>query len=90
MAFESSVTQDAAFGNPAPSYKLRWRDTTGGGIPTYLARDFGISDAVVVEFLADWYVNEVASRSRIGFGVLRSASGAGIAVVIDTDTSGAT
>lgn len=90
MAFESSVTEDAAFGNPAPSYKLRWRDTTGGGIPTYLARDFGVADAVVVEFLADWYVNQVASRSRIGFGVLRSASGVGIAVVIDQDSGGST
>lgn len=88
MAFESSVTQDATFGNPAPSYKLRWRDTTGGGIPTYLARDFGVGSAVVVDFLADWYVNSVASRSRIGFGVLRSASGVGIAVVIDTDNGG--
>lgn len=88
MAFESSVTQDATFGNPAPSYKLRWRDTTGGGIPTYLARDFGVGGAVVVEFLADWYVNQVASRSRIGFGVLRSASGVGIAVVIDQDSGG--
>ncbi len=88
MAFESSVTEDAAFGNPAPSYKLRWRDTTGGGIPTYLARDFGVGSAVVVEFLADWYVNQVANHSRIGFGVLRSASGVGIAAVIDDNSGG--
>ena len=50
MAFESSVTQVAdPLGGSGTVYQLRWRDTTGGGIPTYLSRNFGVASASVVE-----------------------------------------
>lgn len=83
MAFSSAVTQDAAVGNPLPSIRLAWQDTSGGGIPTYAARDFGISTAVIVEFTSDWRVNSVADRSRAGWGMFRTETGQGVAVAVD-------
>jgi len=85
MAFESSVTQTTIGADSV--YQLRWRDTTGGGIPTFAARNFGIASATIAEWTCDWQCNDVASRSRIQFGIFRDAVGDGAMVVIER-TSG--
>lgn len=90
MAFESSVTQVAdPLGGSGTVYQLRWRDTTGGGIPTFLSRNFGVASASVVEATYVWACNDVASRSRLGFGVMRDGAGIGPAVIVER-VSGAT
>jgi hypothetical protein len=86
MAFESNVIQDATIGNPAPSYRLAWRDTIGGGIPTYAARNFGVASATVIEFTSDWRASRAASGTRqAGWGLWRDSSGNGIAVVLEAN-----
>jgi hypothetical protein len=81
MAFESSVTQVTI--GPDSAYQLRWRDTQGGQIPTFAARNFSIADATICEFTSDWQVNSVASRSRAEWGIYRSILGNGPVVAID-------
>lgn len=81
MAFESSVAQTTL--GPDNVYRLRWRDTTGGAIPTFLARNFGISRASVCEFTSDWQVNSAGGLARLQFGVFRDAIGEGPMVVIE-------
>ena len=78
MAFESSVTQVAdPLGGSGTVYQLRWRDTTGGGIPTFLSRNFGVASASVVEATYVWACNSVGGKSRLGFGVMRDGAGLG-------------
>ena len=69
-------------GGSGTVYQLRWRDTTGGGIPTYLSRNFGAS-ASVVEATYVWACNSVGGKSRLGFGVMRDGAGIGPAVIIE-------
>lgn len=84
MAFESSVTQVAdPLGGSGTVYHLRWRDTTGDGIPTFLARNFGVASASVVETTYVWACNSVGGKSRLGFGVMRDAAGIGPAVIVE-------
>jgi len=81
MAFESSVSQVVVGGDTV--IRLQWRDTQGGGIPTFAARNFGIEDATLCEFTSDWEVNDVAGRSRAEWGIYRSETGDGIVVAIE-------
>ncbi|GAP37392.1 hypothetical protein ABXN37_19915 [Piscinibacter sakaiensis] len=83
MAFSAETRQIPGSDPDGPCYELAWQDNTGGPIPCFIARDFNVGQAAVAEFTADWKVNDVAGRSRAGFGMLRSAEGAGIAVVVD-------
>lgn len=85
MAFESNVVQNAVGSDT--TIQLRWRDTQGGQIPTYAARDFGIENATLVEFTSDWQVNNVANRARAEWGVFRSQGGNGIVVAVDRNGS---
>lgn len=84
MAYESEVSQVAdPLGGSGTVYQLKWRDTTGGQIPTFLSRNFGVATASVVEATYVWACNNVAGRSRLGFGVMRDGAGVGTAIIIE-------
>jgi len=84
MAFESEVSQVSdPLGGSGTVYQLKWRDTNGGQIPTFLSRNFGVATASVVEATYEWACNNVAGRSRLGFGVMRDGAGVGTAIIIE-------
>lgn len=84
MAYESEVSQVSdPLGGSGTVYQLKWRDTNGGQIPTFLSRNFGVATASVVEATYVWACNNVAGRSRLGFGVMRDGAGVGTAVIIE-------
>lgn len=84
MAYESEVSQVSdPLGGSGTVYQLKWRDTNGGQIPTFLSRNFGVATASVVEATYVWACNNVAGRSRLGFGVMRDGAGVGTAIIIE-------
>jgi hypothetical protein len=83
--FNSNVTQDTVNGNPAPSYKMAWRDYETG---TYLYRNFGIAKANTVTMTCDFYVNSVSGRSFFWMGVQRDEAGNGVSAYINQVSSG--
>ncbi len=60
--FSSQVTQDAAFGNPLPSFKVISENNTS--TPAYAYRDFGTANATAIH--ASWDVNVVDNGPNDG------------------------
>lgn len=79
--FSSNVTQDAIVGNPAPSYKMAWRDQEVG---TNLRRNFGIANANAVTFTVDWQMSLVADINLFWAGVQRDEDGAGVSIQVSS------
>jgi hypothetical protein len=74
------VSQDAAVGNPAPSYKLRNANNANAG--AYAYRDFGVSTSSVVQFTSQFAPTSNGSVLEAAWRVLASESGAGAVVKI--------
>jgi hypothetical protein len=76
----SLVTQDAAVGNPAPSYKLECESNTTAG--AYAYRDFGIETSVAVEYTSQFAPVSNGSVLEASWRVLTTDAGAGPVVKI--------
>lgn len=86
MAFSSEVKQlDSGGRLGGDCYELRWQDTVGGGIPCYMARNFGVKSASLIDLRGDWRASDVSGHARAGWGMLRNTAGKGIAVLVTGD-----
>lgn len=72
------VEQDAATGNPAPSYRLTYNETNAAGQEPYAYRNFSIGNAAVVHVTADFGFFYGGVVTTAGLLVACSATGAGV------------
>lgn len=76
------IAQDAAFGNPAPSYRLTADENEGQA--AYMYRNFGMRDCTSINFEFDFYLSSggLGFGSQMICGVNRSATGVGLGVTV--------
>lgn len=84
--FASEVTQDAAVGNPAPSYRVVIENNQGGA-PAYAYRNFGIASSTVERFSTDFRIDPAQGGDgivvEIAIGVTPQGSGARVGLFSD-------
>jgi hypothetical protein len=78
------VTQDASFGNPAPSYRLFEDNQT-----CFAYRDFGTSDSSSTKFVAQFNFEAGDGNHQAGFVIGNTATGAGVRAQIGTNGTNA-
>ena len=76
-ARKASVTQDAAQGNPAPSYLIGYDENRDAGQDAYAYRDFGVGGVTVLEVNVDF---NLLNHNRACIILAATAQGAGISV----------
>ncbi len=82
----SSVTQEAAEGDPSPCYRLRYDEIHNPGEAPWARRNFGIQDATLIEVTASMRFSIDTSVRNGWLGVATDDQGAGVLVGIVSGT----
>jgi hypothetical protein len=78
----SYVEQDAALGNPLPSYAVHDKNNYPGSI-AYMYRDFGLADCTAVTYASDFYCeSSQAGKTQAAWRVMCSGAGSGCIVKV--------
>ncbi len=79
----SSVTQEAATGNPLPCYRLSYDEIHNAGEAPWARRNFGVENAARIQVTAQMRFSGDTSVKNGWVGVATSADGAGVLVGIN-------
>lgn len=77
----STVSQDAALGNPLPSYQFNAKDS----YPTnnaYMYRDFGVDTSATIQFDCDFYATSSFGNTQAEWRIGCTAAGSGCKVQV--------
>lgn len=77
----ATVTQNAGFGNPAPSYQAIFDENRNAGQEPYAYRNFGVAGVTALKVVSDFWLGGDPGHQQACLTVGANVQGAGVSVV---------